>query len=144
MFAKATVEGKRMGVYTGADMQRDFINIHGVFQGLFRVMVSPPACTVSAANPGTSLSDARYRIYNLGNHQPVDLMRFIEIIEKAFGKTANKAFLPMQAGDVPCTYADVEDLYRDFGFRPTTTIEEGLRRFVEWYREYHRVRRAAA
>ncbi len=70
-------------------------------------------------------------------------MRFIEIIEKAFGKTANKAFLPMQAGDVPCTYADVEDLYRDFGFRPTTTIEEGLQRFVEWYREYNGVRRAA-
>ena len=90
-----------------------------------------------------SLSEARYRIYNLGNHQPVSLTRFIEVIENAFGKTANKTFLPMQAGDVPCTYADMEDLYRDFGFRPSTTIEEGLRRFVEWYREYNRMRRAA-
>ena len=142
-FAQAIDEGKTIEVYNHGDMQRDFTYIDDVVQGLASVMVSPPACTVSAANPGTSLSEARYRIYNLGNHQPVSLTRFIEVIEKAFDKTANKTFLPMQAGDVPCTYADVEDLYRDFGFRPSTTIEEGLRRFVEWYREYNRMRRAA-
>ncbi len=142
-FAQAIDEGKTIEVYNHGDMQRDFTYIDDVVQGLARVMVSPPACTVSAANPGTSLSEARYRIYNLGNHQPVSLTRFIEVIENAFGKTANKTFLPMQAGDVPCTYADMEDLYRDFGFRPSTTIEEGLRRFVEWYREYNRMRRAA-
>jgi UDP-glucuronate 4-epimerase len=142
-FAQAIDEGKTIEVYNQGDMQRDFTYIDDIVQGLAHVMVSPPAGTVSAANPGTSLSNARYRIYNLGNHQPVNLMRFIEVIEKAFDKTANKAFLPMQPGDVPCTYADVEDLYRDFGFRPTTTIEEGLRRFVEWYREYNRMRRAA-
>ena len=142
-FAQAIDEGKTIEVYNHGDMQRDFTYIDDVVQGLARVMVSPPASTVSAANPGTSLSEARYRIYNLGNHQPVSLTRFIEVIENAFGKTANKTFLPMQAGDVPCTYADMEDLYRDFGFRPSTTIEEGLRRFVEWYREYNRMRRAA-
>lgn len=142
-FAQAIDEGKTLEVYNHGDMQRDFTYIDDVVQGLASVMVSPPACTVSAANPGTSLSEARYRIYNLGNHQPVSLTRFIEVIENAFGKTANKTFLPMQAGDVPCTYADMEDLYRDFGFRPSTTIEEGLRRFVEWYREYNRMRRAA-
>ena len=142
-FAQAIDEGKTIEVYNQGDMQRDFTYIDDVVQGLARVMVSPPASTVSAANPGTSLSEARYRIYNLGNHQPVSLTRFIEVIEKAFDKTANKTFLPMQAGDVPCTYADMEDLYRDFGFRPSTTIEEGLRRFVEWYREYNRMRRAA-
>jgi len=142
-FAQAIDEGKTIEVYNHGDMQRDFTYIDDVVQGLARVMVSPPAYTVSAANPGTSLSEARYRIYNLGNHQPVSLTRFIEVIENAFGKTANKTFLPMQAGDVPCTYADMEDLYRDFGFRPSTTIEEGLRRFVEWYREYNRMRRAA-
>jgi len=142
-FAQAIDEGKTLEVYNHGDMQRDFTYIDDVVQGLASVMVSPPACTVSAANPGTSLSEARYRIYNLGNHQPVSLTRFIEVIENAFDKTANKTFLPMQAGDVPCTYADMEDLYRDFGFRPSTTIEEGLRRFVEWYREYNRMRRAA-
>jgi UDP-glucuronate 4-epimerase len=142
-FAQAIQNEKTIEVYNHGDMQRDFTYIDDVVEGLARVMVSPPACTISAANPGMSLSDAKYRIYNLGNHQPVDLLRFIEIIEKAFGKTAKKAFLPMQAGDVPCTYADVDDLYRDFGFRPTTTIEEGLHRFVEWYREYSGVRRAA-
>ena len=142
-FAQAIDEGKTIEVYNHGDMQRDFTYIDDVVQGLARVMVSPPAYTVSAANPGTSLSEARYRIYNLGNHQPVSLTRFIEVIENAFGKTANKTFLPMQAGDVPCTYADTEDLYRDFGFRPTTTIEEGLRRFVAWYREYNSMRRAA-
>jgi UDP-glucuronate 4-epimerase len=142
-FARAIDEEKTIEVYNDGDMRRDFTYIDDVVQGLKRVMVSPPSCTVSVANPGISLSRARYRIYNLGNHQPVDLLRFIAVIEQAFGKTAKKAFLPMQAGDVPCTYADVEDLDRDFGFRPTTTIEEGLPKFVEWYREYTRVRRAA-
>src|SRR2546422_4289598 len=88
-FAQAIDEAKTIEVYNHGDMQRDFTYIDDVVQGLARVMVSPPDCTVSAANPGTSLSDARYRVYNLGNHQPVSLMRFIEVIEKAFDKTAN-------------------------------------------------------
>jgi UDP-glucuronate 4-epimerase len=143
-FAQAIDEEEAIEVYNGGDMRRDFTYIDDVVQGLKRVMVSPPCSTLSASTAGTSLSKARYRIYNLGNHQPVDLLRFIEVIEKAFGKKAKKAFLPMQAGDVPCTYADVEELDRDFGFRPTTTIEEGLPKFVEWYRKYTRVRRVAA
>jgi len=143
-FARAIDEERTIEVYNNGDMRRDFTYIDDVIQGVERVMVSAPCRTVSAAAAGASLSNARYRIYNLGNHQPVDLLRFIEVIEKAFGKTAKKAFLPMQPGDVPCTYADVDDLDRDFGFRPTTTIEEGLPKFVEWYRAYTRVRRAAA
>jgi UDP-glucuronate 4-epimerase len=142
-FAEAIERGLPIEVYNHGKMQRDFTYIDDVVEGLVRVMVSPPARTVRAVNPGTPLSNARYTIYNLGNHQPVDLMTFIEVLERALGKTAKKTFLPMQAGDVPCTYADVEDLHRDFGFRPTTTIEEGLRRFADWYREYRCARRAA-
>ena len=83
------------------------------------------------------MSNARYRIYNLGNHHPIDLLTFVSTIEQAIGKKAYKVFLPMQPGDVPCTYADMDDFARDFGFRPCTPIEEGLKRFVQWYREYY-------
>jgi UDP-glucuronate 4-epimerase len=86
---------------------------------------------------GALLSNARYKIYNLGNHQPVDLLNFIEIIEQALGIKARKTFLPMQPGDVVSTYAQMDDLYKATGFRPTTPVEEGLPRFVQWYREYY-------
>ncbi len=142
-FAEAIEEGKAIEVYNHGNMQRDFTYVDDVVEGIVRVMVSPPARTVGAMQSGTSLSNARYRTYNLGNHQPVDLLAFIETLENAFGKKVMKTFLPMQSGDVPCTYADIEDLCRDFGFRPRTTIEEGLPRFVQWYREYHLMRRAA-
>ena len=82
-------------------------------------------------------SNARYKVYNLGNHHPIDLLTFVSIIERAMGKKAYKVFLPLQPGDVPCTYADMDDFARDFGFRPCTPIEQGLRRFVQWYREYY-------
>jgi UDP-glucuronate 4-epimerase len=87
--------------------------------------------------PDPSTSRASYRIYNIGNNQPVELLHFIEVLEKHLGRTAEKHFLPMQAGDVPETYADVEDLMQDVGFRPATPITEGIARFVEWYREYY-------
>ncbi|MCU0962805.1 MAG: capsular biosynthesis protein CpsI, partial [Pirellulaceae bacterium] len=95
-----------------------------------------PAWSGDRPDPGTSR--APYKIYNIGNHQPVELQHFIATLEQALGKTARKNYLPMQPGDVPATYADVDDLMRDVGFRPATPIEEGIRRFVDWYRQYYR------
>jgi UDP-glucuronate 4-epimerase len=92
----------------------------------------------STNSPDTSTSKSPYKLYNIGNNSPVELMTFIEVIEKALGKTAEKNFLPMQPGDVPSTYADVDDLMRDVGFKPSTTIDEGIHRFVQWYREYYK------
>ena len=86
-----------------------------------------------------SSSSAPYRLYNIGNHQPVELLHFIEVLEQALGRTAEKKLLPLQAGDVPATYADVADLTRDVGFKPATPIEVGIKRFVEWYRGYYNV-----
>ncbi len=142
-FADAITEGRPIEVYNHGNMQRDFTYVDDVVEGLVRVMASPPASAVKASHHDTSLSEAKYRVYNLGNHQPVDLLTFIETLEKTLGKTTRKSFLPMQAGDVPCTYADMEDLHRDFGYRPHTTIEEGLSKFVQWYRQYHLARSAA-
>jgi UDP-glucuronate 4-epimerase len=93
----------------------------------------------SGAQPDPGSSYAPYRIYNIGNNSPVELMRFIEVLEESLGRTAEKRYLPIQAGDVPATYADVDDLMHAVGFKPTTTIEEGIRRFVAWYREYYNV-----
>jgi UDP-glucuronate 4-epimerase len=95
-----------------------------------------PGWTGDQPNPGTS--NAPYRIYNIGNNQPVELMEFIETLEDCLGTKAHKELLPMQPGDVPATYADVDDLTRDFGFKPATSIREGIRRFVDWYRAYYK------
>jgi len=91
----------------------------------------------SGAQPDPGTSRAPYKLYNIGNNQPVELQYFITTLEQALGKTARKNLLPMQPGDVPATYADVDDLRRDVGFQPSTSIEEGIRRFVQWYRQYH-------
>ena len=96
-----------------------------------------PNAAWSGDQPDPGTSRAPYKIYNIGNNQPVELQHFIATLEKALGKTAKKNLLPMQPGDVPATYADVDDLMRDVGFRPATPIEVGIKRFVEWYREYH-------
>lgn len=120
-------------IYNQGQMERDFTYIDDVVEGILRVAAHAPIESIGKLSGGAYMSDARYRVYNLGNHRPVDLMRFIEIIEKSLGKTARKKFLPMQPGDVACTYAQMDDLYDAVGFRPTTPIEEGLPRFVEWY-----------
>jgi len=91
-------------------------------------------------NPDSATSYAPYRLYNIGNNNPVELMKFIEVLEDCLGMKALKNFLPLQAGDVPATYADVNELINDVGFNPATSVEEGITRFVEWYREYYRVR----
>jgi UDP-glucuronate 4-epimerase len=136
-FTDAITRDLPVKIYNYGRMQRDFTYIDDIVEGVWRVIAHPPEHSVAAESDGTYLSNARYKIYNLGNHRPVDLMRFVELLEHAIGKRARKAFLPMQPGDVQCTYAQMDDLYRAVGFRPTTPLEEGLPRFVQWYRTYY-------
>ncbi len=133
-FVKSIQEGKPIDVYNFGEMHRDFTYIDDVVEGILRVMQRPPQ-----AVPGTpeQPADEPYQLYNIGNNKPVALGYFIEVIEAALGKKAKKNFLPMQPGDVPITYANVDDLINDVGFQPTTSIETGIARFVEWYREYY-------
>lgn len=131
-FVKAIETGQPIEVYNYGDMKRDFTYVDDVIEGVVRVMHKPPVADESQVPAA-----APYKLYNIGNNQPVTLARFIEVIEAAVGKPAQKQFLPMQPGDVPITYADVDDLMQDVGFRPATPIEEGIARFVDWYREYY-------
>ena len=122
-------------------MRRDFTYIDDIVEGMVRLLEKPPSPNPSWSgdrpDPGSSL--APYKIYNIGNNQPVELMRFIEVLEAKLGRKAEKNMMPLQPGDVPETYADVDDLVRDVGFKPDTAIEIGIERFVAWYREYYRV-----
>ncbi|NET32116.1 MAG: NAD-dependent epimerase/dehydratase family protein, partial [Cyanothece sp. SIO1E1] len=138
-FVRAIDSGKPIDVYNAGKMKRDFTYIDDIIEGVVRVMHNPPPenAQSSAVQAHGTQSPARYKLYNIGNNNPVELMTFIEVIEKALGKAANKNMLPMQPGDVPMTYADVDDLMRDVGFKPVTPIEEGMRRFVEWYQAYY-------
>ncbi len=139
-FVKAITEGKPIDVYNFGKMKRDFTYIDDVIEGVVRVMHQPPKGNLndSVNSSDGATSNIPYKIYNIGNNNPTELMTFIEAIEKALGKTAVKNFLPMQPGDVPSTYADVDDLIKDVGFKPATPIEEGIHRFVQWYREYYK------
>ena len=141
LFTRAILEGRPIDVFNHGKMRRDFTYIDDIVEGVMRVMDRTPvpngAWSGDCPDPGTSY--APYRIYNIGNNNPVELMAFIETIEKCLGKEARKNLLPIQAGDVPATYADVDDLMRDVGFKPATSIEEGIGRFVAWYREYYGV-----
>jgi UDP-glucuronate 4-epimerase len=133
-FVDAIARGKPIDVYNHGHMKRDFTYIDDVVQGVARVMVRPPTSVVDAK---ASLSQAFYRIYNIGNHQPVELLQFIQVIEAALGQKADMVMQPMQPGDVLETYADVSDLMQDVGFSPSTPIEVGIGKFVDWYREYY-------
>ncbi len=139
LFTKAILEGNPIDVFNEGRMQRDFTYIDDIIEGVIRVsdsVAAPnPAWTGQQPDPGTSL--APFRLYNIGNHNPVELLHFIDVIGQCLGKTVQKRLLPMQPGDVPATYADVDDLRRDVGFHPATPIEEGVRRFVDWYRSYY-------
>ena len=138
LFTKAILAGESIDVFNNGQMRRDFTYIDDIVQGVIRVSDRIPTGNPewSGDKPDPATSRAPYRIYNIGNNQPVELMHLIETLEQAIGKTAVKRFLPMQAGDVPATYADVDDLTRDVGFRPSTPIETGVARFVEWYLAY--------
>jgi UDP-glucuronate 4-epimerase len=122
-------------------MLRDFTYVDDVVEGVVRVLerTARPDPSWSGTQPDPGTSQAPYRIYNLGNDQPVELLRYIELLERSLGRSARKNLLPMQPGEVVATRADVSDLERDVGYRPRTPIEEGVARFVEWYREYYRV-----
>ena len=139
LFTKAILENRPIDVFNYGRMQRDFTYIDDIVEGVVRVMDRRPEpdAAWSGDNPDPSTSYAPYKLYNIGNNNPVELMRFIGVLEDCLGKKAEKNLLPLQAGDVPATYADVDDLIRDAGFKPSTPLEEGIRRFVEWYRAYH-------
>ena len=141
LFTKAILEGKPIDVFNHGKMRRDFTYIDDIVEGVVRtadqVATPNPAYSSDAPDPGTS--SAPYRVYNIGNDNPVELMDMIAVLERVLGRTAEKRMLPLQPGDVPATWADVGDLTRDVGFKPATPIEEGIRRFVAWYREYYRI-----
>ena len=137
-FTQAILAGRPIEVYNHGKMQRDFTYIDDIVEGVLRVLDRPPSPNPawSGDKPDPSSSPAPYRLYNIGNHSPVELSRFIEALESALGRKAEKIMRPMQAGDVPATYADVDDLMRDTGFAPSTPIETGLKHFAAWYRQY--------
>ena len=127
-FAKKIMAGEPIQIYNNGDMYRDFTYIDDIVQGVENLLCSPPVLNEKGA---------AYRIYNIGNNKPERLMDYIAVLEKCLGKEAKKEYLPMQPGDVPRTYADVTELMEDFGFKPDTSIEEGLSRFAEWFKEYY-------
>lgn len=139
LFTKAILEDRPIDVFNEGRMQRDFTYVDDIVEGVIRVADQPaqPNPNWDSDNPDPGTSRAPYRVYNIGNNQPVELMRFIGAIEQALGQEAKKNYLPMQAGDVPATFADVDDLTEAVGFRPATPIEDGINRFVAWYREYY-------
>jgi UDP-glucuronate 4-epimerase len=141
LFTKAILEGRPIEVFNEGRMQRDFTYIDDIVEGVVRVVDRPPAPDPawSSAAPDPASSAAPYRLYNIGNHAPVELLRFIAAIEAATGRDATLELAPIQPGDVPATYADIDDLVRDTGFAPSTPIEVGIARFVEWYREYYAI-----
>ena len=127
-FTNKILAGEPIQIYNNGDMYRDFTYIDDIVQGVENVLCNPPA---------ENGKGARYKVYNIGNNKPVKLMDYVETLERCLGKTAVKEYLPMQPGDVYQTYADVSELMRDYDFKPDTSIEEGLSRFVAWYREYN-------
>jgi len=140
-FTRNILEGKPIPVFNRGDMVRDFTYIDDIVEGVVRSIDRParPDPAWNGALPDPARSKAPYRIYNIGNNKPVQLMRYIEVLERCLGKKAQIEMLPMQPGDVPATMADVSALQADIGYRPKTTVEEGIPRFVEWYRSYYRL-----
>ena len=132
-FVNAIANTRPIEVYNHGKMKRDFTYIDDIVEGIVRILPQPPT---TSSSPDSN-SSALYKIYNIGNHQPVELLKFIEIIEDKLGMTAKKIMKPMQPGDVPTTYADVNDLINDVGFCPNTPLEVGIQKFVEWYLAYY-------
>lgn len=141
IFTKAILEDKPIAVFNQGQMKRDFTYVDDIVEGVIRTLDRPATAdpTWSGDRPTPETSSAPARIYNIGNHRPVELQHFIEVLERALGKKAEKKLMPLQPGDVPATYADIGDLTRDVGFKPTTSIEVGIPRFVKWYREFYKV-----
>ena len=141
LFTKAILENRPIDVFNNGQMRRDFTYVEDIAEGVVRLADKPaqpnPDWDATAPDPATSL--APYRLYNIGHHEPVQLLYLIELLEQNLGRKAVKNLLPMQPGDVPATYADIDDLVRDANFHPATPIEDGVRRFVEWYKEFYSV-----
>lgn len=127
-FTNKIMKGEPIQIYNNGDMYRDFTYVDDIVQGIVNLLEHPPAA---------DFQGAQYKVYNIGNNKPEKLMHFIEVLERVLGREAKKEFLPMQAGDVYQTYADVDDLMKDFGFKPETSIEDGLAKFAEWYKGYY-------
>jgi len=144
LFTKNILAGRPIDVFNHGRHQRDFTYVDDIVQGVIAAVdhVATPDPNWDSAKPNPSTSNAPYRIYNIGNQQPVALKRYIEVLEQCLGRKAEKNFLPMQAGDLPDTWADVELLAHEVGYRPSTGLEVGVRRFVEWYLAYYQQRAA--
>lgn len=136
LFTKAILEGKPIDVYNNGNMQRDFTYVDDIVEGIVRVIDNSAVGDKNwkGTNPDPSSSKAPYKIYNIGNSNPVKLLDFIDAIEESLGLKAIKNFLPLQNGDVPATYADVDDLVKNLGYKPSTKVREGINRFIDWYR----------
>jgi UDP-glucuronate 4-epimerase len=141
IFAKAIIAGEPIKLFNNGNMRRDFTYIDDVVEAVVRLVDRPPAANpkVSGTSPDPASSSAPWRVYNIGNNKPVELLEVVRLLEEAIGKKAKRELLPMQPGDVPATCADVDDLMRDVDFKPSTPITDGISRFVEWYRSYHRM-----
>jgi UDP-glucuronate 4-epimerase len=139
LFTKAIMEDKPVNIFNNGNMERDFTYIDDIVEGVFRLVDRLPLSNPdwSGSNPDSATSYCPWRLYNIGNNAKQPLMRYIEVLEDCLGKKAIKNYMPMQAGDVLASCADVDDLVREVGFRPRTTIEEGIKKFVNWYREYY-------
>lgn len=141
LFADRIVRGEPIDVFNYGNHSRDFTYVDDIVEGVIRTLdhIAEPDLNYDATQPNPGTSNAPYRVYNIGNDQPVQLMHFIELMEQNLGRTVEKRLLPMQPGDVPDTWADVSALRRDVGYAPSTSIEEGVAKFVKWYREYHHI-----
>ncbi len=139
LFTRNIMEGKPIDVFNYGNHRRDFTYIDDIVEGVIRVIDQPAQANLDwqSENPDTASSFAPYRLYNIGNNQPVPLLTFIETLEKCLGKAAIKNLLPMQPGDVPETYADVSELVDDLGYKPATLLEDGIRNFVQWYKDFY-------
>jgi UDP-glucuronate 4-epimerase len=140
IFAKAILAGEPIKLFNNGNMRRDFTYIDDVVESVVRLMGRPATADAkySTAAPDPGSSTAPWRVYNIGNNKPVELLEVVRLLEEAIGKKAKRELLPMQPGDVPATYADVDDLMREVDFRPATPIAEGIARFIDWYRAHHR------
>ena len=141
IFAKAIIEGKPIRLFNHGRMRRDFTYIDDIVEAIVRLAdrVPQPDPAWTGEKPDPSTSSAPWRIYNIGNNKPEELMHVVEVLERALGRSAVKELAPIEPGDVPATFADVDDLMRDVGFRPSTSIEDGVGRFVQWFKDYHQL-----
>ena len=142
LFTRAILDGQPINVFNNGEMRRDFTYVDDIVEGVARLLphVAQPNPRWNGDNPDTATSYAPYRLYNIGNNSPVKLLDFIEAIEESLGKKAEKNFMPLQDGDVPATYADVDDLMQAVDFKPSTELKVGVQNFVDWYKEYYRVK----